>query len=180
MSIKRIKYNRFIYEDLIINFARSRCRTIHITIKPDGEVYYVVPYGTSEKDIYKFLDEKKTWIIKNVDKMKSRMVDDIVTKEEEKILKEKISNYIKKYEVLTGLKVNRFTLRNMKTLWGSCSYKKNTIRFNKKLIKKPDGFIEYIVLHEMCHIVVPNHSKSFYSMVEKYMSDYKEKRKLGK
>ena len=187
--IRRLKYKKIFYRDLELNFARNYCRTIHITVKPDGNIYYVVPYGTDDLTIDRFLDEKYNWIVKSVEKFKIKNDSDNadnykntfenreVTKYEKKELEYKIYNYIKKYEPLLSVKVEKFSLRKMKTLWGSCSYQKRTIRFNTKLYFKSDEFVEYIVLHEMCHILVPNHSQKFYSIVARYMPNYKSIKK---
>ena len=176
---KKIEYKKFIYKNIIINFAKSKCKTMHISIKNNGEVYYVIPYWVSMKIAYDFLDEKIDWIIKKIEICKNykEEIEKDITKEQIYILNEKIKNYIKKYEELLNVKVVNFSLRKMKTLWGSCTYKKNTIRFNKNLANKNDKFIEYIVLHEMTHILVPNHSKKFYEIIKKYMPDYKKIKK---
>lgn len=186
--IRRLKYKKIIYRDLELNFARNYCRTMHITVKSDGNIYYVVPYGTDEILINKFLDEKYDWIVKSVEKFKNKNDSDNidnknvfdnreVTKYQKKELEYKIYNYIKKYEPLLSVKVEKFSLRKMKTLWGSCSCQQRTIRFNTRLYFKDDEFIEYIVLHEMVHILVPNHSKKFYNIVARYMPNYKSIKK---
>lgn len=179
--IRRLKYKKIIYRDLELNFARNYCRTLHITIKQDGSIYYVVPYGTDEININNFIDEKYDWIKKSIEKFRIRNInkttdiseDRALTKYEKKELEYKIYNYIKRYEELLCVRVEKFSLRKMKTLWGSCSYHKRTIRFNTKLYFKSDEFIEYIVLHEMCHILIPNHSKKFYNLITTYMPNYK-------
>ena len=177
---KKLNYKRIIYKNIIINFARSRCRSLHLSIRSRGEIYYVVPLWVSTESIYSFLDEKMDWIIKKVDALKNmgEEIDTDITKDEINALKEKIDFYIEKYEGLLGVKVEKYSLRQMKTLWGSCTYRKRTIRFNKNLAKKKDEFIEYIVLHEMTHILVPNHSKKFYEIIKKYIPDYKKIKKM--
>ena len=177
---KKLNYKKIIYKNVIINFARSRCRTLHLSIRSGGEVYYVVPYWVTKESIYNFLDEKLDWIIKKVDIYKNirQEIDTDVTKEELKILNEKVNQYIKKYEPLLNVKVEKYSFRKMKTLWGSCTCRKRTIRFNKNLAKKSDEFIEYIVLHEMTHILVPNHSKRFYDIIKKYIPNYKQIKKM--
>ena len=161
---------------------------MHITIKQDGDVYYVVPYFVGDNETLKFLDERYEWIKKSISKMKEKAVDrdgnDIlnngkrITTEEKKILISKIDEYVKKYEILLNVSVSKYSLRKMRTLWGSCSTKTRNIRFNEKLYYKNDKFIEYIVLHELTHIIVPNHSKSFYDIIKRYMPDYKKVLKL--
>lgn len=67
-------------------------------------------------------------------------------------------------------------LRNMKTRWGSCIPKKSTITLNKKLIEMPRHCIEYVVTHELCHLIHPNHSRAFYDMLTMFMPDWRERK----
>ena len=64
-----------------------------------------------------------------------------------------------------------FIIRNMKKRWGSCTPSKRII-INTELIKAPKGCIEYVIVHEMCHLKYPNHSKAFYSLQSKFMPDW--------
>jgi predicted metal-dependent hydrolase len=64
-----------------------------------------------------------------------------------------------------GVKIRRLTIRSAKTRWGSCSSHGN-LNFNWKLIMAPDEVIDYIVAHELCHLIELNHSKKFWHMVE--------------
>ena len=67
---------------------------------------------------------------------------------------------------------NKVRIKDIKYAWGSCSSKRN-ITINLKLATKEEKVIEYVVLHEMCHIREMNHSKKFWDLVEKNMNDYK-------
>ncbi len=71
-------------------------------------------------------------------------------------------------------------LRNMKTRWGTCAYRKGLITLNKKLIHMPVECIEYVVVHELAHFIHPNHGEEFYRMLSIIMPDYKERKKLLK
>lgn len=73
---------------------------------------------------------------------------------------------------LMGLEFNRVTIRAQKTRWGSCS-KKSNLNFNWKLIMAPKWVIDYVIVHEACHLRHMNHSKEFWSMVESYSKDFK-------
>ncbi|MEG1630218.1 MAG: M48 family metallopeptidase, partial [Erysipelotrichaceae bacterium] len=66
-------------------------------------------------------------------------------------------------------------IRTMSSRWGSCIPDKQQITLNRRLIHYPIEFIEYVVLHELVHFVQPNHSKTFYAIVENHMSDYKKR-----
>jgi len=75
-----------------------------------------------------------------------------------------------------GLEFKRVTFRNQKTRWGSCSAAKN-LNFNWRLIMAPIEIIDYVVVHELCHLKYMNHSAAFWKLVSEEVSDYKEKRK---
>jgi predicted metal-dependent hydrolase len=68
---------------------------------------------------------------------------------------------------------NKILIKNQKTIWGSCNTKK-VIRLNWRLILMKESVIDYIIIHELCHIVHMNHSNAFWSLVEKYDPNYKE------
>ena len=62
----------------------------------------------------------------------------------------------------------------MKTRWGSCNKNKKYINLNGELISKRYKAIEYVILHELCHLIHANHSRDFYNLVEKFMTDYRD------
>ncbi|MPM79862.1 hypothetical protein SDC9_126904 [bioreactor metagenome] len=77
-----------------------------------------------------------------------------------------------------GIALPILKIRNMETRWGSCLPKKGIITLNKPLIEAPRNCIEYVVLHEYCHFIHPNHSKQFYAFVSMLMPDWKERKKV--
>ena len=83
---------------------------------------------------------------------------------------------IEKYNKITQKKINKITIRKMKTRWGSCNYNKKYINLNLELIKKPIECIEYVVFHELTHLIHPNHSKEFYNYIATYMPDWKKRK----
>ena len=68
-------------------------------------------------------------------------------------------------------------VRKMKTLWGSCTSSQRTIRFNYYLMCASEEAIEYVVLHELAHLIYPNHGAEFKAFLTKYMQDWKERKK---
>lgn len=89
---------------------------------------------------------------------------------------ELLSERTKLYGNSMGLSYNNITIKDIKTRWGSCSSKKN-INYNVRLMLMPIDIIDYIVVHELCHLVYLNHSKEYWQLVEKHMPDYKEREK---
>ncbi|MEK7615561.1 MAG: M48 family metallopeptidase [Patescibacteria group bacterium] len=70
----------------------------------------------------------------------------------------------------------RVAIRNQKTRWGSCSRKRN-LNFNFKMIFLPQYLIDYIVVHELCHLKQMNHSKQFWDLVAQVIPDYRARKK---
>lgn len=72
-----------------------------------------------------------------------------------------------------GVKVERFYVQRMKTKWGSCNPGTRSIRLNTDLAKKPPEYLEYIVVHEMAHLVVRHHNDRFGSLMDKCLPNWK-------
>lgn len=80
---------------------------------------------------------------------------------------------IDKYSHIVKSDIKNVRIRQMKTRWGSCNPSKGYINLNSELIKKPIICIEYVIFHELAHLVYPNHSKDFYNYLNTYMPDWK-------
>lgn len=77
---------------------------------------------------------------------------------------------------VVGIKPSKYRIKKLKTAWGTCTSNKN-ITINSELMKYDREVIQYVILHEICHLRYMNHSKDFWNMIEKYMPNYKDLRK---
>lgn len=93
------------------------------------------------------------------------------------LLKEKIGYYIKKWGNIMDISPSSWQIKKMSTKWGSCSYAKSTLLFNLSLAKKPLECIEYVIVHELCHLIHRTHSKEFYALLTKHLPFWKEKQR---
>jgi hypothetical protein len=87
-------------------------------------------------------------------------------------LKQVARELIDKWQPLMGVKVERFFVQQMKTKWGSCNPAAGTIRLNTELAKKPQECLEYIVVHEMVHLLEPTHNARFVMLLERFMPNW--------
>jgi predicted metal-dependent hydrolase len=88
-------------------------------------------------------------------------------------LRETVLPLIARWEPLMGVKVERFFVRRMKTKWGSCNHGARTIRLNTELAKKPRECLEYIVVHEMTHVLEPTHNARFVMLMDQYLPQWR-------
>lgn len=87
----------------------------------------------------------------------------------------KIEERVAFYHPLTGGKYTSITIRDQKSRWGSCS-SRGTLSFNYRLIFAPPAVLDYVVIHELCHLTHMDHSKNFWNKVADIMPDYRLQR----
>lgn len=93
------------------------------------------------------------------------------------LLKESLEFYLKKYSEALQLFPSKFQIKTMKSAWGVYHTKGNDISFNSLLLSQTKEFIEYIVVHELCHLRYLNHQKEFWNLVASQIPNYREIRK---
>ena len=87
-------------------------------------------------------------------------------------------NILQEFNKIAKQDIKNVKIRQMKTRWGSCNPYKSYINLNIELIKKPKACIEYVVFHELVHLVHPSHSKQFYDYLFLYMSDWEKRKEI--
>ena len=88
--------------------------------------------------------------------------------------------YIEKFSPRIGRKIARVRVRKMQTRWGSCNHAKGYLNFSLSLIERDPRFVEYVVLHELAHLIHANHGADFYALIAQIMPDFRARIKLGK
>lgn len=87
-----------------------------------------------------------------------------------------VPSLVQKWEKRLGIEVAGYFLQRMKTRWGSCNHEARTIRLNTELVKKPKDLVEYVVVHEMLHIIEPTHSERFVALLDEHYPTWREAR----
>ena len=165
----------------IIKSFRKSCS---ITVERDGTVTIRAPFFMSEKKINKIIEERKEWIEKAQKKIANRAerLNALapITKDEIDSLKATAKPIIEKkvrfFADKMGVEYGKITIRNQKTRYGSCTAKGN-LNFSCLIMLMPEEIIDYVIVHELCHIKEMNHSHRFWNEVEDILPDYKERRK---
>ena len=166
---------------------KSNRKTYSISIDEEGNIIFRVPLRASNKQIMQLAEEKSHWIITHYleirAKKNSRPHSDLSAVQRsalENRYKEAARTYIPKrvayYNAMTGGSYSRISIRDQKTRWGSCS-SKGTLSFNWRLMLAPPSILDYVVVHELCHLTHMNHSPAFWQAVEAVYPDYKNARK---
>jgi predicted metal-dependent hydrolase len=92
------------------------------------------------------------------------------------LLHHALPGLIQKWERRLGVKVTGYFLQRMKTKWGSCNHLARNIRLNTELVKKPKDLLEYVVVHEMIHLIAPTHNEQFLALMSKHYPAWREAR----
>lgn len=173
--------------ELPYTIIKSKRKTYSISIDEDGNISFRVPLRAGSREIMKIAEEKSHWIITHYlkicakkDKKPHSNLSDVQRSALEKRYIEAAHSYIPKrvayYNAMTGGTYSRITIRSQKTRWGSCS-SKGTLSFNWRLMLAPPAILDYVVVHELCHLTHMNHSAAFWKAVESVYPDYRNARK---
>jgi predicted metal-dependent hydrolase len=87
-----------------------------------------------------------------------------------------VPDLIAKWQPRLAVKANAYFLQRMKTKWGACNHRAGNIRLNTELVKKPKDLLEYVVVHEMLHLVEPTHSERFFDLLTQHYPSWREAR----
>ena len=155
---------------------RSSRKTIAIQITPAGEVVVRCPGRMRTQDVQRFVESKADWIRAHLAKFENRPAPQPFTQAEIKALADKALQYIpgrvKHFAPMVGVTYGGITIRNQRTRWGSCSSKGN-LNFNCLLMLLPPEIIDYVVVHELCHLKEMNHYPKFWAQVERILPNYR-------
>ena len=157
--------------------VRSRRRTISLRILQDHSLEVRCPLRMTDDQVRAFVDSKRSWIEKCMGEFPAQI--DLLSPEELKALTLQSAAVIEPrvhyFARLMHLSYNRVTIRHQKTRWGSCSGKGN-LNFNCLLALVPPQVLDYVVVHELCHLKEMNHSARFWAEVARVLPDYASSR----
>ena len=176
---------KLIYVDgLQIELTRKRIKKMNMHIKaPDGRIVISCPYIVPDRDVIAFVRSKRGWIDKTVARVRAKAAahpepaDKAEKEARRRYLKRRIEERLPVIEDATGLYCSGWTVRDMHTRWGSCNTQTHHINLSLMLATRSDAELDYVILHELVHTVVPGHGPDFYALMDRFMPGWKRIRK---
>jgi predicted metal-dependent hydrolase len=159
----------------------ARSRRLWVRVQRDGSVVVTAPVFAPLAVIERFVRDKSEWITNTVAKMGRYKDDSFLPRDRRSYLahKEKaralVRSLLAQYAPRYGFAYKKVFIKNLRRNWGSCSELGN-LNFNYKLVFLPERLAAYVVVHELCHLKVFDHSAAFWELVAREMPEYKKTR----
>lgn len=158
----------------------KRSKRMKISYCQQSGLMVTVPWYANRWLAEGFILKNADWIVAIIEKAKNNPFTDIFKDKKYQDYKERarqlILTRLEHFGGILQLKYERVFIKNQKKVWGSCSSKKN-LNFNYKLLFLKQELIDYVIVHELCHLQEMNHSKKFWNLVGTVLPDYSARRK---
>lgn len=161
---------------------KKRLKQSHLRVQPDGRIDVSVRYGTSDDYVADFVRDHRDWIEAEQKKTAASPMGRAATasKEELREWRQAVEFatrvLLERWEPVMGVKAGQLAFRKMKTRWGSCQPSTGRICINIVLALYPPDCLEYVVVHELCHLIVPGHGEDFHALMDRYLPDWRQRR----
>ena len=163
---------------------RSARKTMTLEVRRDGNVIVRAPLRTGLPRIKRFVNQKQEWVLgclertKEYREQKPLSADLSEAKRNVYIrkAKETITKRVSYFARLMSVSYRNITIREQKTRWGSCSIHSKKIRMNLQLAVKSEECVEYVLVHELCHLLEPSHNQRFYDLMSHFLPDWRERK----
>lgn len=163
-----------------ILWIRKPIRRLHLRVYTDGRVVVSTPWHCSRNEVEKFVETHREWIIKSRTRLMAqgeRPPLPAISQEQKEELTSWLTTRIEYWRVQMSENPVTWKVRNMKSQWGNCRAQSRRLTFNLQLARVPENLRDYIVVHELAHLKVQNHSPKFYERVAIFMPDWSVRRK---
>ena len=163
---------------IVYELVCGRVKNINLRVYPGGRIRVSAPSRIGRAQIEAFICSKESFVLKAMSKSNDygdRAISDSQKEEFRLFVNETVEKIFPRFSQYNIEKPD-IGFRDMKSRWGSCCKAKGWVHFSYRLIFYPAECTEYVVVHELAHLVEPNHSQAFYHVIEEIMPDWKEKK----
>lgn len=166
--------------DLEIEVVRKAIRHLILRVRRDGTVSVSAPRQTTEADIRAFVASRAAWIAKARARVAASPPESRWPQWEPtealrrfRTLREQLRPLVQRYAAAMGVEVRGLRIKAMTSRWGSCNVRTHVVTFNLYLSVWPDECVESVVVHELAHLLVPNHSPAFYAVMDRHFPQWR-------
>ena len=152
----------------------KRRKTSQIVVDENG-VEIRTPFYKKNSEIREIMKEKSKWVYKKQIEYKQQKKIRKSLRFKTKLKDTYLEKRAKKLASKIGIKPSKIVVKSLKDRWGSAT-QKGVVTLNSNLVKAPKGVIDYIIIHELCHLKIRNHSFRYWNLVRKFMPNYLEKK----
>lgn len=163
--------------------TRKSIKNINLRVRSsDGPVDVSAPFRASDEDIAAFVRSKTGWIARQ----RARLAESPIAsaenatpeqvKEWRDVVEACAPGLLAAWEPILGVKASKIAYRNMKSRWGSCQPATGRICLNVRLALYPPECLEYVVVHELCHLLERGHGRRFCALMDAVLPDWRERR----
>ncbi|MCL2331993.1 MAG: M48 family metallopeptidase [Actinomycetia bacterium] len=169
------------FDDIEIRCGRRR--TLALEVRSDGHLIVRAPLSVSRAQIERFVSEKADWIARTRRRLSARQLEAGEPPSPDEVASWKwaarrdLALRIACWAPRIGVVPGKLSVRFQHSRWGSCAARTHTISLNCQLMRVSDELRDYVVVHELCHLLQPNHSPAFWRLVERQIPDYRARRK---
>lgn len=181
-----VKTQQLVVGELCVHVTYKNIKNMYLRVREsDGSVEISAPVRMPQAEITRFVQGKSAWIKQAQNriwaKQESRQDAPVLVPFQERelrvALKRQLQVLLEKWEPVMQVQSSGFTIKKMKTRWGSCNVKTGHLNFNFALAQVPQQYVEYVVVHELTHLLEPSHNARFWALMEQYLPKAKQLRK---
>jgi len=161
--------------------TRKRVKNLRITVKaPEGEVRVTAPAFVSERAIHEFVASKARWIARHQERLALQPAPLEPGPESNRLrreLRRAVPPLLAEWAPRVGVPEPTFGIRRMTTRWGTCNVRARRITLNLELARREPELLEYVVVHELAHLIESGHNQRFYAVMDRALPDWRLRRK---
>ena len=180
---RAVEQRLLLVDDLEVWVLFKRVRSISLRVKPpDGRIEVSAPRFTPETEIRRIVRMRHDWIVKAQKRITASpmsQAENASTAEVAQwraVVEACVPPLVAEWEPILGVKVRKLAYRNMKSRWGSCQPETGRVCINVRLALYPPECLEYVVVHELCHLLVRGHGRDFHALMDRVMPDWRKRR----
>jgi len=169
--------NTILVDGLSVCVEYKANKNLYLRILPDGQVKATLPLRCSEEALLRFVRSKRAWIDAQLARQAAQLPTPALGQAHRDYLNAVLPGRVAHWEAALGVHAREWRIRSMNTRWGTCNPKAGRVWFALMLAVQPLELLDYVVLHELAHLIEPSHNARFHGILDAHMPDWRLRRK---